>query len=135
MPRLEAAVNGLAEALPGVAVGPLVAREPALLRVADANALLDEARRLMPVRGAEGRARAGTGHRLASVCICFFAPHSASHRSTLLLSLLPATRHHDHDRDHQSQHQGRDPVALVAADPTAFLDMEALALPSTLEHN
>jgi hypothetical protein len=31
--------------------------------------------------------------------------------------------------------QGRDPVAVIAADPGSLIDMEAAGMPSTLEFN
>lgn len=55
MPQLEASIASLHRHLPGVAVGPLVEREPMLLR-ANVEALLAEVERLMPVR-TPGRSR------------------------------------------------------------------------------
>jgi hypothetical protein len=136
MADLRAAVEALARHLPGVAVGPLVAREPLLLR-ADVAQLLAEVQRLMPVRGGaqQGGEWAGRllearrGPRLAPLGGSVFCraapiaqPLTASPRPPLNPRRLPAA-------------QGKDPVATLVADPGAFIDMEAAGLPSTLEYN
>lgn len=133
--RLEAAVARLGEAMPGVAVGPLVEREPAVLR-ADMAKVLAEARRLMPVRAERPK------HPPPRRCVPQLRPSHASHHTrppptiyALSLSLSLHTNKQTKLLIKTKQQKGRDPVALVAADPTAFLDMDDLAMPSTLEHN